>query len=522
MTTASVEPLLALEEITKVYPGVVALDRVSLRLDAGEVLGLVGENGAGKSTLMKVLGGVVRPDGGCIRLHGLEHPYLTVAQAGAQGIAFVHQELSIFDNLDVAANVLMGREPVRRGPLRLVDRAACRARVAPLLTRLGADFGPDARVEALSIAQRQLVEIARALSMDARIIILDEPTSSLTLSETDRLLATVATLRAAGTGIIYITHRLGEIVACADRVTCLRDGRVVGHLAREEISHANMTRLMIGRDLKALYSLPAGPPAAGGLIAEGIVTQAFPDRSVDITLRPGEILGLAGLVGAGRTSLARALFGVEPASAGTIRLDGNAITVPSPRDAIRRGIYLVPEDRKRSGLVLDMTIAENVSLPDLPSHTRAGLIRRSSETRVAEAQRRSLGIRAPSVSVGAATLSGGNQQKIVLGKWLAMRPRVMLLDEPTRGVDVGAKGEIYALMRGLADQGVAVLMISSDMEEVIGVSDRVAVMHEGRIAGILERAQVNEPNILRLATGQQPEESLVGTDQSAEAGVEAA
>lgn len=502
--------LLELEGIRKTYPGVVALDDVSLRLSAGEVLGLVGENGAGKSTLMKVLGGVVRPDAGRIRLHGRERPHLTVAEAGAEGIAFVHQELSLFDNLDVAANVWMGREPTWAGPLRLVDRRAARARTAPLLEKLGADFGPATPLAGLSIAQRQLVEIARALSMDARIIILDEPTSSLTLAETDRLLAAIASLRAAGKGVIYITHRLGEIVAAADRVTCLRDGRVVGHLPREGITHAAMTRLMIGRDLKSLYVPPARPAAAGGLEVAGLVTQAYPDREIDLTVRPGEILGLAGLVGAGRTSLARAVFGMEPPLGGTILLDGRPVRLRAPRDAIALGIYLVPEDRKRSGLVLDMPIVENVTLPDLPGHARAWLVRRRSEAKAAEAQRQSLRIRAPDVAVRAGALSGGNQQKVALAKWLAMRPRVLLFDEPTRGVDVGAKGEIYALMRSLSDSGVAVLMISSDMEEVIGVSDRVAVMHEGRIAGVLPRAGVNEPNILHLATGQAPEEFRAG------------
>ena len=332
-----IAPLLDLEGISKSYPGVKALDGVSLRLGRGEVLGLIGENGAGKSTLMRVLGGVVRPDAGRIGLGGRVRPHLTVVEAQAAGVAFVHQELSMFDNLDAAANVLIGRENLRAGPLRLVDRRACRDRVAPLLERLGADFGPDAPVARLSIAQRQLVEIARALSVDARIIILDEPTSSLTLSETDRLLAIVATLRAAGTGIIYITHRLGEVVSCADRVLCLRDGRVAGELPREEIAHAAMTRLMIGRDLQSLYSPPAGLPGDGGLQLQDLVTTAFPDRSASLHARPGEILGLAGLVGSGRTSLARAMFGIEPALSGSIHLDGKPVRIDSPRDAIARG-----------------------------------------------------------------------------------------------------------------------------------------------------------------------------------------
>ena len=496
-----IAPLLELEGISKSYPGVKALDGVSLRLGRGEVLGLIGENGAGKSTLMRVLGGVVRPDAGRIGLGGRVRSHLTVAEAQAAGVAFVHQELSMFDNLDAAANVLIGRE-LRAGPLRLVDRRACRDRVAPLLERLGADFGPDAPVARLSIAQRQLVEIARALSVDARIIILDEPTSSLTLSETDRLLAIVATLRAAGKGIIYITHRLGEVISCADRVLCLRDGRVAGELPREAIAHAAMTRLMIGRDLQALYNPPAGPPGDGGLQLQDLVTTAFPDRSASLHARPGEILGLAGLVGSGRTSLARAVFGIEPALRGSIHLDGQPVRIDSPRDAIARGLYLVPEDRKRSGLVLDMPIAQNVTLPALDGHAWMGLISPASEARAGEAQRTALRIKAPNASVQVVTLSGGNQQKVVLGRWLSLAPRAIVFDEPTRGVDVGAKGEIYALMRALADRGVAVLMISSDMEEVIGVSDRVAVMHEGRVAGTLERTELSEAAVLHLAIGQ--------------------
>jgi len=493
--------LLALEGIEKGYPGVRALQGVSLHLDRGEVLGLIGENGAGKSTLMRVLGGVVRPDAGVIRIDGVARPSLTVAAAQAAGIAFVHQELSMFDNMDVAANVLIGRERLQGGPLRLVDRAACRALTAPLLERLGADFGPSTPVAALSIAQRQLVEIARALSVNARIIIMDEPTSSLTLAETERLLAIVESLRQDGVAIIFITHRLGEVKSCADRVVCLRDGEVAGELAREEIERPAMIRLMIGRDLSSLYTPPARAPGAGGLELRDLVTSAFPDRAASLHARPGEILGLAGLIGAGRTSLARAVFGIEPALSGAILLDGGAVRIASPRDAIARGLYLVPEDRKQSGLVLGMSITQNVTLPALWQHSRSFLISSGSEARAGEAQRKALRIKAPAASVAAGTLSGGNQQKVVLGRWLALSPRVMLFDEPTRGVDVGAKGEIYGLMRGLADRGVAVLMISSDMEEVLGVSDRIAVMHEGRVEGVLERAQFSEAAVIDLAVG---------------------
>ncbi len=503
------DTLLELAGITKTYPGVVALDNVSLRVMRGEVLGLIGENGAGKSTLMKILGGVAAPSAGSIRIDGRDHAALSVNEATRAGIAFVHQELNLFENLDVASNVFIGREQLAGGPLMLVADAAMRARVAPLLARLGADFAPDTPVEMLSIAQRQMVEIAKALSIDARVIIMDEPTSSLTLSETERLLAVVADLKASGVAVIYISHRLGEIMTCADRVVVLRDGRMVGELAREALTHATMIRLMIGRDLKSLYTPPREPPRDGGCDIAGVVTTAFPDRSIDLAVRHGEILGLAGLVGSGRTSLARTVFGIDRLLGGEIRLDGKPVAIRSPRDAIRKGIYLVPEDRKRAGLILDMSIRENITLADLLHHARMLLIDRGSEAKVARAQAMSLAIKAPSVETQVLTLSGGNQQKVVLAKWLSMQPRVVIFDEPTRGIDVGAKTEIYALMRGLADRGVAILMISSDMEEVIGVSDRIAVMHEGRISGLLEREQFSEYNVLRLAIGQtlEPAES---------------
>ncbi len=498
--------MLELAGITKVYPGVTALDNVSLRVGFGEVLGLIGENGAGKSTLMKVLGGVVAPTAGTIRIGGQDHAMLSVTQSMRAGIAFVHQELALFENLDVASNVFMGREPRRFG---LIRNKHMHDRVAPLLVRLGADFGPGAAVAGLSIAQRQLVEIAKALSIDARVIIMDEPTSSLTLRETARLMTTIGELRRDGVSTIYISHRLGEMKTCADRVVCLRDGRVVGELARDEIGHAAMIRLMIGRDLKALYIPPDAASATCGCELLGVTGTAFPGRQVTLTVRKGEILGLAGLVGAGRTSLARTIFGIDPVMGGEIRFAGQPLAIASPRDAIRHGIYLVPEDRKRSGLILEMPVVENITLANLAAFARIGLVSRDREASVSSTQRKRLSIRAQGNQTPVITLSGGNQQKIVLAKWLSMQPKMVIFDEPTRGVDVGAKNEIYKIMRELADRGVAILMISSDMEEVIGVSDRIAVMHEGTIGGVLDRSQFSESNVLRLAIGQELEAAEV-------------
>lgn len=496
------EPLLELSDISKAYPGVMALGGVNFAIAHGEVVGLVGENGAGKSTLMKILGGVVKPDQGTVRISGTGYPALSVAEASRAGIAFVHQELNLFENLDVAANVFIGREPVKGGPLRLVDSQKMHQDTGKLLQLLGTDFTSSTSVAELSLAQRQLVEIAKALSLDARVVIMDEPTSSLTVAETHRLLKVIADLKAAGVSVIFISHRLHEVERCADRVIVLRDGRKVGELDRGHITHEAMIRFMIGRSLKSLYLAPAAPPRGDALSLDEIRTEAFPDRSVTLLLREGEILGLAGLVGSGRTELARVVFGIDRKLGGDIRLKGKSVTITSPREAIDNGIFLVPEDRKRSGLLLDMSITENISLPDLWRYSRNHLLQTAPEEANAEHQRKQLNIRSRSTASLAGTLSGGNQQKVVLAKWLSMKPKIIIFDEPTRGVDVGAKQEIYELMRALSDRGVAILMISSDMEEVIGVSDRMAVMHEGQISGFLERSRFSEDNVLKLAVGQ--------------------
>lgn len=494
----SVVPFLELKAIHKTYPGVKALADVSLSVAAGEVIGLIGENGAGKSTLMKILAGVVQPTSGTIVVDGISHSALTVKQAMESGIAFVHQELNLFENLDVAANIYIGRERSRFG---LVRQREMRASAEPILRRLGCDYTADTKVERLSIAQRQQLEIAKGISQGARVIVMDEPTSSLTLAETERLLATVADLKASEVAIIFISHRLGEVMRCADRVVVLRDGRLAGALDRSEMSHAAMIRLMIGRDVADFYTAPREVAGATVLEVEGLDAGSHLHGSVSFALHRGEILGFAGLIGSGRSEVARVLFGIDRPRAGVVRLEGEPLHLSHPRDAVRRGIFLVPEDRKHSGVILDLSITHNISLPDLMSYARFGLVEPQAERRNADARRTALRIKAADLNARVGTLSGGNQQKVVLAKWLSMKPKVIIFDEPTRGVDIGAKVEIYDLMRGLADSGVAVMMISSDLEEVIGVSDRVAVMHEGRVSGVLGRADLSEEAVMRLAVG---------------------
>jgi ribose transport system ATP-binding protein len=495
------DPFFQLADIGKSFAGVEALRGVNFSVSQGEVVGLVGENGAGKSTLMKIMGGVIEPSSGTIEIDGVKRKSLTVLESMSSGIAFVHQELNLFENLDVASNVFIGREPLFGGPLRLVDRKKLTAMVQPLLDRLGVDFKPETMVFDLSIAQRQLLEIAKALSLNSRLVIMDEPTSSLTLIETDRLLRVVAGLKESGVSVIFISHRLNELVQCADRVVVLRDGAVVGEIEKKKISHAAMIRLMIGRDLKSLYQPPEAKPGARVLEVNDVRSGAYPKQPVNLAIHGGEILGLAGLVGAGRTELARAIFGIDRMRGGSVSLNGQVIHIKSTREAILNGIYLVPEDRKRCGLLLDVSIAENIALPNLAACSSSGLVQNDVVIANAEQQKKRLNIRAPNVMAEGGSLSGGNQQKVVLAKWLAMKPKILICDEPTRGVDVGAKSELYAMLRALANSGVAILMISSDMEEVIGVSDRIAVMHEGMISGFLERTEFSEENVLQLAVG---------------------
>ncbi len=494
-------PILQMRKIDKHFPGVHALKGVDLDVSAGEVVTLLGENGAGKSTLMKVLGGIHQPDSGEILIDGSPRVIHDVAEATGHGIAFIHQELNVFDNLNVAANVFLGREPVRGGFLRLVDNRKMYEETKTHLKRLGLNIAPNTPLAKLSMAQQQMVEIAKALSLNARILIMDEPTSSLTLTETARLLAVVKELREQGVGIIYISHRLGEVQEIADRAVVMRDGANAGGLARAEINHDNMVKLMVGRDIESFYQHPMVKTTPRYFEVEDLHTSRYPDKQVRFDVGKGEILGIAGLVGAGRSETAQAIFGVDRALGGQMRLGNQPLRIRSPQDAIKHGVYLIPEDRRNAGLITDMPIRENVTLPGLDRYAPAGLISFDRERRNAKEMCGKLKVKASSVEMKAANLSGGNQQKVVLAKWLSLEPKLLIFDEPTRGIDVGSKAEIYELMRKLAESGIAIIMISSDMEEVLNVSDRVAVMHEGTITGVLERDECSEENIMRLSVG---------------------
>ena len=499
MSETSSTPILEIRGMGKSFPGVRALNEVDLHLHPGEVLALLGENGAGKSTLMKILAGVQPGDEGDILIEGEVVDIAGVQEALDHGIALIHQELNMATNLSVGANIFLGREPKKRG---LIDDARIFADSKAFLDMVGLDVDPQTTVGKLTIGRQQLVEIAKALSVDARVLIMDEPTSSLSQKETETLFGVIKDLRDRGVSIIYISHRLGEVEELADRVTVLRDGENAGDLPRSDINHDSMVRLMVGRDISQFYARTIHEPGETALEVRHLRTPDHPNHALNFSLQAGEIVGMAGLIGAGRTELLGTLFGVTPALEGEMRVGGNTIDPQSPEDAIRAGMALVPEDRKQQGLILEMTVRENMGLASLKRESPNGLfLNDSREGEITQQMIEQMRVKTPSEKQVVRYLSGGNQQKVVLGKWLAMEPKVLLLDEPTRGIDVGAKQEIYGLMEELAKRGVAILFVSSEMEEVLGMSDRTLVMHEGRITGELSRDQLSEEAIMQLATG---------------------
>ncbi len=535
-TGAGAAPVLEMRAIAKTFGPARALSGVTFSAWAGEVHALMGENGAGKSTLMKILSGVHQADrGGEIRLGGAVVSVPDPAAARALGIVTIHQELALSPNLSVAENVFLGREPRRFG---LVDRAAMRARCAPVLERLGVGFAPGAAVAALSIAERQLVEIARALAGAARVLVMDEPTTSLSARETDRLFALVRRLREDGLAIIYISHRMAEIDALADRVSVLRDGASVGTLVRSELTPGTLIRMMVGRDLSSFYTKshddPAAQadaglatradagPAAPGLAAPGSAAQAArvagPAPLLEVEgvgdgvrvlgcsfdLARGEVLGIAGLVGAGRTELARLVCGIDRRSAGVVRVGGRAASCRSPAEGVAAGLAYLTEDRKGLGLYLDMSVRQNIAIDVAGRDARAGVLDLAAARRRSGAAIRRLGVRSAGDAINVGALSGGNQQKVLLARLLETGPRVLFLDEPTRGVDIGAKSEIYRLIDELARAGLGVVVISSEMAEIIGVCDRTLVMREGRlVGGIANRgaSRITQEAIMALVAG---------------------
>ncbi|GLW05735.1 ribose import ATP-binding protein RbsA 2 [Microtetraspora sp. NBRC 13810] len=488
------EEILRVEGLGKTFPGVVALDGVDFDLRAGEVHVLLGENGAGKSTLIKMLSGAYQPDAGRILLDGSPVHIRTAAEARRLGIATIYQEFNLVPQLTVAENLALGRPPRRFG---FVDTRRMHDQARELLDRVGIDVDPRARVAELGIARMQMVEIAKALALDARVLIMDEPTAVLTTGEVERLFTMVRQLRDRGVAIVFITHHLEEIARLGDRVTVLRDGRSVREVPATT-PQDELVRLMVGRPIDQQYPRAAGDPGAPLLKVSGL-TRAGAFAGVSFEIRAGEVVGLAGLVGAGRTEVARAVFGADPYDSGEVLMDGRPLPRTNVRAAMEAGLGLVPEDRKGQGLVLGADVAENLGLVTLSRSGRGGFVDRAGRRKEAGEVAGRLGVRMSNLGQEVRTLSGGNQQKIVIGKWLLADARVLILDEPTRGIDVGAKVEIYQLINSLTASGHAVLMISSDLPEILGMSDRVLVMARGRLVGELDAAQATQDAVMALA-----------------------
>jgi rhamnose transport system ATP-binding protein len=491
------ETILRMTNISKSFSGVHALRGVQFDLYPGEVHALLGENGAGKSTLVKVMTGVHQPDSGEIYLNGAQVHFSDARQSRQAGIAAIYQELSLFPDLDVAENIFAGRQPTRAGGR--IDWRKLYNQAGQLLASLGVHMNLKQKARSLSIAQQQMVEIARALSVNARILIMDEPTSSLTLNEVAELFRIVRHLREEGTGIVFISHRLEELFELADRVTVLRDGAYVDTRPMTGVTRDELIRLMVGRTITNLF--PKQEVQAGEVVLK-VENLTCPGlfQNISFELHKGEILGMAGLIGAGRTDVARAIFGVEPPEIGTIQLEGKPIRITSPQQAIALGLAYVPEDRQLHGLIPPMNITENISLPILQEYTRRGWLRNKRERSATFNAARQMEVRANNIFQKARELSGGNQQKVVLAKWLSTQPRILILDEPTRGIDVGTKAVIHALMSKLASEGMAILMISSELPEVLGMSDRIIVMHEGRMTASFTRAEATQEKIISAAT----------------------
>ncbi|WP_028213816.1 sugar ABC transporter ATP-binding protein [Paraburkholderia mimosarum] len=494
------EEILRLEGIGKRFPGVIALDGINLDLRCGEVHAICGENGAGKSTLMKIISGQYHPDAGVIRYRGEAVQFLSTSEAQRAGIAIIHQELNLVPHLSVAENLYLAREP-KRGPF--VDTRRLNADATRCLARIGLDVAPTTLVGTLSIAQQQMVEIAKALSLDAQVLIMDEPTSSLTESETVQLFRIIKELRAAGVAILYISHRLDEMAHIVDRVTVLRDGR---HISTDDFSALSVNDIvarMVGRSLEDAYPARQSSPVEEVLLSVKDLRRNGVFGPVSFELRRGEILGFAGLIGAGRTEVARAIFGADKLDSGTITLHGRPVSIRSPREAIRHGLAYLSEDRKKEGLALMMPVAANITLANVRAiASRTGFLRFREEHQIAERYVKELAIRTPSVNQIVRNLSGGNQQKVVIGKWLYRGSKILFFDEPTRGIDVGAKFAIYGLMDRLAADGVGVVLISSELPELLGMTDRIAVFHEGRMTAVLETAHTSQEEIMHYASGR--------------------
>ncbi|MGD6748923.1 sugar ABC transporter ATP-binding protein [Streptomyces sp. BH105] len=492
-------PVLALEGVSKSFGAVRALRGVSLSLHAGEAHALAGENGAGKSTLIKALAGVHRPDAGTVLLDGSPVEFHGPADARDAGVAVIYQEPTLFPDLSIAENIFMGRQP--RRSFGRVDHTTVKESTAALFKRLGVELDPDQPARGLSIADQQLVEIAKALSFDARVLIMDEPTAALTGSEVARLFGVVRTLREQGAAVLFISHRLEEIFELCQRVTTLRDGAWVASEPVDGLTEDDLVRRMVGRDLDELYpkqDTELGEVAlkVSRLTREGVFTD------VSFEVRRGEIVGLAGLVGAGRSEVARAVFGVDRFDGGEVEVLGQKLKPGTPSLAMHAGLALVPEDRRAQGLVMDMSIERNIGLTGFADTSRAGLMNRKAERSRSLDWSVKLQVKYARLADVVGTLSGGNQQKVVLAKWLATGPQVLIVDEPTRGIDVGTKAEVHRLLSSLAADGVAVLMISSDLPEILGMADRVLVMHEGRLSAELPRAEANEESVMAAATGR--------------------